>query len=585
MRDLGILLLVGTALFASTWTDAIQAVDGGALVSSACSLHPPDTRFSPLHTLVGHLACAVPWGTSAGRVGLVSTMAGLWTLAVLYLLVVRLTKDRRAALVAALLLASGSIFWHHASRLGPETLAVALALTALYLIPWRGIQQQGWRHLAAGICTGLALCSDLTATLVLPVILVNAVSVPGSVRTRAVTLGLLLGGLSLGLAPALALVAPDPLFPRLVGDGALCITLLGRMLRQAPSQTGWLLWPLGLVGVTSLVRRWRVTQEPLHGPTGFSLGLILVGVPIYLVLVGLLVDARSDAALDRFLVLPYALFAVAVGVGLAVADDRWLGNAARRTYWHWAAWTVVGLSVVLNHPRADLRQRFAVEDHGINCLGVAASGAVVLGEGVLLRSTLEHARDVLGRRRDLRLIDLGLLHQPWYVARLPWYLRQHAADPLRLIQAEMRHGGTVYQARPLREQTARGAREPVWSGEWSTPVGARWSRVFAAYPVGPLMRLLPPGELPPAASEVARINERVFRGLLHRGGELDPGIDPDGARLRETYAQAWRWIAVRLLRTGDRKGAMRALLRGQRWVPWLEVPSWLQQRAMGGQVR
>jgi len=128
------------------------------------------------------------------------------------------------------------------------------------------------------------------------------------------------------------------------------------------------------------------------------------------------------------------------------------------------------------------------------------------------------------------------------------------------------HGGTVYQARPLRET-------------------ARWSRVFAAYPVGPLMRLLPAGELPPAASEVARINERVFRGLLHRGGELDPGIDPDGARLRETYAQTWRWIAVRLLRTGDRQGAMRALLRGQRWAPWLEVPSWLEQRAVGGKVR
>jgi len=533
---------------------------------------------------VGQVACKLPWSTPARRVGLVSAAAGVWALLALYLVVGRLTGNCWAAAVAALVLATGSIFWRHGSRAGPETLGVALTLTGLHL----GLAEGAVRRMTAGLCAGLALCSDPASLLVLPVTV--AAVTGGSRRGRGMVA--FVAGLLIGLSPALQLLgfAGEPLLPRGWGDGAASIRLLGHYLVLIPSQTGWLLWPVALLGALALIwsrarggepplgcgpsaRNTHCTQRPLARAVrqdagrgvGLLLGLlVLIGAPLYLVLVGLgWGDAASRAAMERHLVLPFALVALAVGVGLATLDGTWLAGVdrrARRGYWHVAAWIVVGLSALLSYPRANLKQRFAVEDHGINCLSVARPGSLVLGQGTLLRAAVEYARTMLGVRTDVRYLDLDLLARPWYARRLPRHLRRHAADPLRLIQAEMRHGGVVYLARPLEQRE-------------------RWSSAFAAHPVGPLMQLMPPGRPNPPPARIEELNRRVFRGLLLRGQvDLDPRREPEEAHLRQTYALTWRWIARELLRAGDQKGALRALLRGQRWAPWLAAPDWFGDR-------
>jgi hypothetical protein len=126
-------------------------------------------------------------------------------------------------------------------------------------------------------------------------------------------------------------------------------------------------------------------------------------------------------------------------------------------------------------------------------------------------------------------------------------------DPLRVVLGETRRGAPVYLA-----------------------VGAdrKIASVYATHPVGPLLRLSPPGHDPPRLYDLHALNERLFRGLLRRGEPPDPKLDPEGAVLLETYARTWRDIARQLHRAGERRAALQALARANDWAPWLAVPDW-----------
>jgi len=548
-----LLTVLGLALLGSTTSSAVQADDGLA-VSSACELRLPRPAGYPLHALVGNLACRVPLGTPAARLSALSLVAGVWTLLALYLSIVTLTGNGWAGAVGSLALLTGRLFWRTCSHASPWPLGLALAATALWLglRLARGLPRPLLTAALAGLCGGLALHGVEGAPLLVLLVLAVLVLAPGP-RLARLTAGI--AGLVVGLAPQVWLVlaggeapmgylvaglprlgAPDP--------GAS----LARFLVGVPAQSAWLLWPVAVLGALALVlgptRPLGQAVSPLRpAAVGPILGVaLLLWAPLRLTVL------RPPTDQARLLV-PLFLLALGVGVGLALIHRTWLAGAERinrRRYWHVAALIIVGLAALRNQRWADLSRRFSVEDHGINCLSVARPGSLVLGRGAVLSSTVTYAQRVLGLRKDVRYVDLD---QPG------------AGDPLRRIQSEQRRGGTVYLARPL-------------AGI------ARWERAFAAHPVGPLMRLMPAGEQIPAADEIERNNERVFRGLRHRDHLERPELDPDGARLLEAYANAWRWIARALMRAGQRKLALRAAIRGQRWAPWLGVPKWLGDRRL-----
>lgn len=592
------LVLVGAAMFSTTHSDAVQIADSGEMISAACNLGVPHPPGYPLAVLLGHLSCQLPWSTEAGRVGLVSLLAGLWTLLAVYGVVLRLTDNRMAGVAAALTLACGDIFWRYSSQAEVFTLNTALCLSLVYaalaLGQARGRAALGWAA-ATGLALGLATSNHLSAVWVAPLAVV-AVLLPGRPLGRC--LGRVVAaslGVALGLSPYLHLLWADLAVVPRWGQTDTLAGLLHHFLRRdygtlslaqggqwapaanlwhfvsrVPSQTAWVLWPVALLGLAALFYRaarrplGRVVEPRLRRDLAATLGLLpLLAGPAFMLMFNIADDGISRQVTERFFMLPVALLCVCLGVGLALLHATFLaGPQARERALLWQGVTLVVLLLagVGAFRRADASQRYAVEDFALNSLNSVKRGALIIGAGDVTLFSLMYAQHVLGVRPDVQYADVYMLLYPWYVEQKQRerpgfsysYQRGHV-NTLGLIQRELSRGVPVYL---------------------STIYNKKVLKAYQGYPVGPLIRLVPPGQRAPHPRYVAQLNRRLFKGFSRRGQPPEPELDPWSASLQERYAGTWRSLGHAQYRSGDRRAALRSLTMAHRWAPWLKLPRW-----------
>jgi hypothetical protein len=165
---------------------------------------------------------------------------------------------------------------------------------------------------------------------------------------------------------------------------------------------------------------------------------------------------------------------------------------------------------------------------------------------------------VLGAGADVQYVDAWMLLYPWYVAQQraahPAFAYEHRpghVDSLALIAQTLRDGRPVYLANPYSDAVAR------WPG----------------YPVGPLRRLVAPGQPLPSPAEVIALNEALYPYFLRRGRTPDPQRDPWSASLREPFARTWLVLSDLQQRAGDARAAADLRARARDWAPWLLSPS------------
>jgi hypothetical protein len=603
------LAVLSGALFASTHSAAIQVADSGELVAAACNLgvaHPPGY---PLYTLLGHLACKLPFSTAAGRVGLVSVLAGVLAVLAMYGIVRRLTKSRWAGVTAALVLATGSLFWRHASLAEVFVLNVALSLGVVYAVVrstsslsarWR------WRWLIVGCALfGLALSNHLSAALLGPLLLVALVSPWAGLPRVAGMAVLCLLAFGLGLTPYAQLVLADPFALPRWGDTSTWDGLVHHLLRrdygtlqlaiggkagplaapwafvvELPRQLGWLLSPLALWGAVLVGS--RASGRPLSRLAPDRLRRDLAAVllaapllcgPLFLLLFNIEPVGIGRQVVERFFVLPVALAVIWLGVGLA-----WLESALRRRLgegrarlWGGVVLAAVGVAALSSYVRADVSDTWAAEDYAQNALAGAEKNAMIVGLGDVKLFSMLHAQRVRGQRKDVQYVDARMLLYRWYVEqqrqRYPGFAYRFTprrVDSLRLIQGALRRGRPVYL-----------------TGYYNSRVRT----AFASYPAGPLLRIVDIGRRPPSLPEVIELNRRLFRGFRRRGKAPDPRVDPWSASLREPFAATWRAIAHQVQRRGRRTLALRLMRLGSAWAPWMPRPRWMQQKRGVQQMR
>ena len=109
--------------------------------------HPPG---APLYVMVTWLVSQIPVGELAWRINLFSALCGAASVALLYLITVRLTGGRIAGVAVAALMALARVFWLHSLFAEIYTFAVLLQLASVYyLFRWENSDEL--RHFAVSV--------------------------------------------------------------------------------------------------------------------------------------------------------------------------------------------------------------------------------------------------------------------------------------------------------------------------------------------------------------------------------------------------------------------------------------------------
>ncbi|MBW2737200.1 MAG: DUF2723 domain-containing protein, partial [Deltaproteobacteria bacterium] len=490
--------------------------DSGEVVAVACNLgvaHPPGY---PLYTLLGHAFCSLPFSTPAGRVGLLSVVAGVVSILALLGLVRRLTGNLMAGFFAALTLATGPIFWRHSSLAEVYTLNAALVLLTLYL-SLRAKQAQstaackGWSALA-GLFWGFSLSHHHSAIFIAPVVAVAVLVPAGALWRRLSRMLCAFAAFLFGLLPYLYLVVASPqrtprwghtetfdgfiqhVLRRDYGSLKISITgeaspfsTLGTFFKGLPEQLAWVFFPLLLWGVWQLlVPRGAELKLRAGRPMCWALVLsFLLAGPFFLSLFNIEAISLGRQEVERFFVLPIALFCIALGVAFASFDGwiRRIAEGSRLALYRGAIGGVLGLAALSSYAKADVRESFAVEDYAENVLRTVARDALILGTGDVRFFSLNYVQHVLGLRQDVQYVDLKMLLYPWYVEqqrrlypRFDYTFQTGSVDSRRVVHSALAAGRPVYLAN-------------IFSAR---------AKSFAAYPEGPLLHLVKPGQPSPA---------------------------------------------------------------------------------------
>lgn len=511
------------AVYAATTARDIVFGDSPEFVMVAAVLgvaHPPGY---PLQTLLGHLFTLLPFGTVPLRVNLLSAAAHAGTAVVVYLIAQRLTGSRPAALLAALLLAFGRLFWSWSlvAEVFPLNDFLA-ALLLLLLVSWRERPEAAWRLIAAGFVGGLALANHLTIVLLVPAALYLLWERRTALFSRPRVIAAASAALLVGLLPYAylpwaaahhpawnwgAIASPSDLADhllrrgygtgQLVGSGAaIAGGDVGARLLQLVTSFGPLVGALLVLGAVQAFRTKRhylwfsVIAFAFTGPLFTAYANANVGVPI------------AQVVLERFFLLAHVVVAPLVAFGallLAEVATAWLGAEAAR-----AAPALIGLGalvstiggIALNYQTVDQSANRAARTFAEDVLRTAERGSVLLAAGDAAIFPVSYLQIVEGERGDVSVVILPLL-------RAEWYLRQLREDRADLVLPLAQSASTF----TLRSLVQTNPDRPV--ALLGDPSDDSLTADYLLYPRGLASRVVPKRETVAAAS-VHEVNRQLF---------------------------------------------------------------------------
>ena len=397
--------------------------------------HPPGY---PLYSLVVRLFAHLPFESQYFRIALASALFGAATVALVQHLGARLTGRPWLALLASLVFALSSPQWKLAGV--PEVftmnamMALVVALCSIRLAESTP-EQLRRRAFVLGLTFGLGLSNHHTLILCAPLPLVALVAVARRMSVASAWRAFVratLGGL-VGLTPYLVLlIAARVAGPEALawGDTRTLSSLLDHFLRReygtfrlysGPGQevnpgrsiavfathlTSSFAYAFAAVGVAGLVvalRRYRVKAIALASAL-FCSSVVFLAIQN--------IPAIGDHVVARFHLLPMALFAPFVVVGLV-----WVSERAKKP-----ALLLVLLGIALNarqhFQRANWRADTAVERMVMGLVEPLLPNAIVIGAGDHMLFTAGWVTQVLRVRPDVRYVDRERLSARWYYERV-----------------------------------------------------------------------------------------------------------------------------------------------------------------------
>ena len=242
---------------------------------------------------------------------------------------------------------------------------------------------------------------------------------------------------------------------------------------------------------------------------------------------------------ERFHILPTILFAVPIAVGL---DRLVLARTPRLSSWFdrrafvIAAIACFGIATLVSLPGLRRDHSPALERGLRFALASAPNRAVVLTSGDAFDNGGAYLQHAVGFRTDLTLINVDMMGASWY--------RERVGRALGIPMAR----NPQPEAALVRAALATGRLLAV-----DYRIAPR-VRGHAMYPVGVLVRVLPPGVVPPPLDAIVADNQALYAAL-----DLDyppPRTDDDwSADMHRQYEYVWRVLARALESAHDASGA------------------------------
>ncbi|MAF13476.1 MAG: hypothetical protein CMI53_01110 [Parcubacteria group bacterium] len=133
-----IIFLISGVVYLFTLAPSITMEDSGELVAAAYTLGIPHPPGFPLYVILGKLFTFIPLGSIAWRVNLMSAFFGALTIALLYLIIHKTTRNKIIAFSFSLMFAFSPVFWSQSLIAEVYTLnTFFVALLILILLIWQ----------------------------------------------------------------------------------------------------------------------------------------------------------------------------------------------------------------------------------------------------------------------------------------------------------------------------------------------------------------------------------------------------------------------------------------------------------------
>lgn len=406
--------------------------DSGELTTAALELglaHPPGY---PLYVWLGHAFTWWPMGTVAERVAALSAVSASLSVGLLSALLRSLGLGRSVALGTAALYAATPLLFRYA--VVAEVFALNNALCLGVLLATTAVLKGSARAgIVAGLLAGLAVSNHHTSVFV---IVPALASIAGRQRwwrqpraAAQTAIAVLIGLIPYVQLPLAAASDAETVwgdgstwngfwhhffrrdygtFQLASGPSAGQVPTSGQLLaflRAAFSELLWAGLPLAAIGIFRGLR-----TRSHRAITVVVVVALALSVVVFHSLANLpLGDPLLYETVARFWILPLALLAVLVGIGLDGLPPHWAGRAA----------IVLGaIAVVRIAPASRQFGSDAIEAYGHAILEPLPDGAVLLTRGDLITNAVRYARIGAGFREDVLALDLEMLTQPSYVARM-----------------------------------------------------------------------------------------------------------------------------------------------------------------------
>ena len=446
--------LVAAVLYALTAARDIVVGDTGDFVAAALTLGVAHAPGYPLLTMLGHALSWLPIGPDPFRVNLIAVLSHAGAVGATCLTMMRLSRNRVASAVAALLLATVPLFWRWSLAAEAFPLNNLLVSIVIYcLVRWHEQAERTSFLVAAAFVSGLALSNHMTIVLLGPAILFVVWIHRRVLLARPRVVALCVAAVLIGLVPYAYIPWAASRHPYLNTGGVSSLAGLISLVTRADYGSRQLVAEAANAGgtfderVLALLRSFTIVEGLLIAAGAAAAYqrqrtyLWFAAMTFAVAGLGFMAYANLDLSqpfglfvLERFFMLSHVVLAPLMALGVALAIDLVARRASRQIALvcvSLGVFAAAATSAVTHYRAIDQHDNHVARTYAEDILNSLQPHAILLGSGDDVVFSVTYLQAVEHVRLDVTPVWTSALRGPrWY---RDWL---RARDPALVLPAE-----------------------------------------------------------------------------------------------------------------------------------------------------